>query len=150
MTSRDRWQPLMDIRSKSKGRWSVPRESASCLRGRHFPPYKRAVTLKLGLDPMALGLVANGHAQSLPSFRLGTTRVNGRDLDVGRGPQTIAFRSIAERVRTEVSLSPASADSGRTMLDLRHLPAGVYFLETADERRSCKLVLARPGGCAMT
>ena len=60
--------------------------------------------------------------------------------------QTITVRDIAGRVRTEVSLSPASADRGRAMLDLRQLPAGVYFLETAGERRSCKLVLARPGG----
>ncbi len=61
-------------------------------------------------------------------------------------PLTIAIRDIAGRVRSEVSLSPASADRGRTMLDLRQLPAGVYFLETAGERRRCKLVLARPGG----
>jgi hypothetical protein len=47
---------------------------------------------------------------------------------------------------SEVSLNPASADRGQTMLDLRQLPAGVYFLETAGERRCCKLVLARPGG----
>jgi hypothetical protein len=60
--------------------------------------------------------------------------------------QTISVRDVAGRVRSEVSLSPASADRGRTMLDLRKLPAGVYFLETAGERRSCKLVLARPGG----
>lgn len=61
-------------------------------------------------------------------------------------PQRIVVRDIAGRVRTEVSLNPASADRGRTMLDLRRLPAGVYFLETAGERRNCKLVLVRPGG----
>ena len=63
-----------------------------------------------------------------------------------KAPQTVTVRDIAGRVRTEVSFSPASADRGRAMLDLRRLPAGVYFLETAGERRSCKLVLARPGG----
>ncbi|MBM3332706.1 hypothetical protein FJY68_12815 [candidate division WOR-3 bacterium] len=61
-------------------------------------------------------------------------------------PQIVTARDIAGRVRAEVSLSPASAERGRTMLDLRHLPAGVYFLETAGERRCTKLVLARPGG----
>jgi hypothetical protein len=61
-------------------------------------------------------------------------------------PQTITVRDIAGRVRTEVSLSPAPADRVRTMLNLRGLPAGVYFLETAGERGRCKLVLARPGG----
>jgi hypothetical protein len=65
-------------------------------------------------------------------------------------PHRIVVRDTDGRVRSEVSLSPASADSGRTMLDLHHPTAGVYFLETAGERRSCKLALARPRGCAMT
>ena len=60
--------------------------------------------------------------------------------------QTITIRHIGERVRTEASPNPASADRRRTMLDLRYLLAGVCFLETAGERRCSKLVLARPGG----
>jgi hypothetical protein len=61
-------------------------------------------------------------------------------------PHKIVVRDTDGRARSEVSLSPASADGGRTMLDLHHPTAGVCFLETAGERRSCKLVLASPGG----
>ena len=38
------------------------------------------------------------------------------------------MRDMTMEFCSEVSLNPASADRGRTMLDLRQLPAGVYFV----------------------
>jgi hypothetical protein len=74
-----------------------------------------------------------------PSTGIAWVRLTGAASE----PQTTTVRDIAGRVRTEVSLSPASADRGRTMLDLRRLPPGVYFctLSSGRQKLTRKLVL---------